>query len=113
MKPNGTIGTTWVDGVKMINGEWNYDDDNDKSYFEGEFDLEAARTIIMGNPIFKNPDYKDDPQFATGYSEDEIKIYIELNNATWAKVGIISTEDGTSPFSVKLNQYVEKNETQK
>ena len=113
MKPNGTIGTTWVDGVKMIDGEWNYDDDNDKSYFEGEFDLEAARTIIMGNPIFKNPDYKDDPQFATGYSEDEIKIYIELNNATWAKVGIISTEDGTSPFSVKLNQYVEKNETQK
>ena len=60
-----------------------------------------------------SPDNKDDPQLATGYSEEEIKKYIELNNATWAKVGIISTEDGTSPFSVKLNQYVEKNETQK
>ena len=108
LKPNGNIGTTFIDGQKLIiEAEWNFDN-ADKVYFEGAFDLAKARTIISTNPIFKNDQYKDDPQFARTYSEDEIKIYIEMNDKAWARVGIVSTEDGKSPFTVELNQYNEK-----
>lgn len=108
LRPDGNIGTTFVDGQKMIDADWNFDN-SDKVYFEGVFNLNPARTIITTNPVFGKDEYKDDPQFARDYSENEIKIFIEMRNSKWESVGSISAKDGVSPFSgVKLNQYVEK-----
>lgn len=105
LRPNGNIGNSWIEDGTFLTGESEYDQPNKKTYFEWALDLVYARTCVQNNSIFQNETYKNDPQFAKSYSEDEIKMYIWVRDPSWNFVGRAPLE-GQAPFSVKLNQYV-------
>ena len=90
----------WIEWVSKVVG--------DEICMEWKLDLTYARTqVLTNNEVFQVPSISDFSQFATTVSDEYIRMYIWLRDDSWAYVGQAPVP-GEVPFTIKLNEYVEK-----